>query len=127
MNVRAVDEIDRIGPPATARIAPAPGVTNGSNSIALDAQKNGSALSFGGVLSPSSPGANVTVTLLKKNGAVYERVNRISVRVRTEKGAPTSSFGGSFVSPGRGKCRIRAYFSGGPSGLPVAMSRNVRC
>lgn len=75
-----------------------------------------------GTLTPSHPGAAMTVTLFKKKNGVFS-----PVKTTTPLVASDGKFSTSFKRPGKGQCQVTARFSGDDDHAPSEASKTLKC
>ena len=80
----------------------------------LQVQKTINQIRASGKVSPKHPGRRVTVTLLKKTGAGFQKLATKKPRL-----SPSSKYSARFDRPVGGKCRIKVRFAGHKGHVPV--------
>ncbi|MFN2524960.1 MAG: S8 family serine peptidase [Actinomycetota bacterium] len=100
--------------------------------ISISVNKTRRSLHFFGTVSPAHPDEAVVVTLMRntRNGfvTVARKTRPLGPALDLDlDGTPESKYGGSFVRPRPGKCRVRIRFPGDDDHSAARASKTFRC
>jgi hypothetical protein len=117
--VRRLDADGRAGPWSSGRKF---SLVRGATSTTVEISKTASAVKVSGTLTPPHPGAEMDVTLFRKQGGVFD-----DVATKDPKVAANGSFATSFARPAGGTCKVTASFPGDDDHKPSSDSVTFNC